>query len=70
MPQTINVAVIGPIPRDYIATHLGESIEKYGCAIYTAVVLSTLAGEGFHDYTFCVANSRFACIRLTVSTVL
>jgi adenosine kinase len=46
MSDNINVAVIGPIPRDHITTHLGETFEKYGCAIYTAVVLATLAGEG------------------------
>ena len=46
MSDKINVAVVGPIPRDRITTHLGQTVEKYGCAIYTAVVLSTLAGEG------------------------
>ena len=46
MSDKMNVAVIGPIPRDCITTHLGETVEKFGCAIYTAVVLSTLAGEG------------------------
>lgn len=46
MSEGMNVAVIGPIPRDCITTHLGETVEKYGCAVYTAVVLSTLAAKG------------------------
>jgi adenosine kinase len=41
------VAVLGPIPRDHITTHHGEVIEKYGCAMHTAIGLSRLiGGEG------------------------
>ena len=46
MSDKINVAVVGPIPHDRITTHLGHTIEKFGCAIYTSVVLSSLAGAG------------------------
>ncbi|MGB6036252.1 MAG: PfkB family carbohydrate kinase [Cryomorphaceae bacterium] len=42
-----NVAVPGPIPRDHITTHHGEVIEKYGCAMHTAIGLSRLLeGKG------------------------
>ena len=44
MGQT-GVAVLGPIPRDTIITHRGESVQKYGCAIYTAAALASLGGE-------------------------
>jgi len=40
-----NVAVLGPIPRDHITTHHGEVIEKYGCAMHTAIGLSRLIGD-------------------------
>lgn len=40
-----NVAVLGPIPRDHITTHHGEIIEKFGCAMHTAIGLSKLLGE-------------------------
>ncbi len=46
MANSFNVAVLGPIPRDHITTYQNEVVEKYGCAVYTAVVLSTLMGEG------------------------
>lgn len=46
MSHKMNVAVIGPIPRDRITSHRGETVEKFGCAVYTALVLSTLAGPG------------------------
>ena len=39
------VAVLGPIPRDRIITHRGDVLEKYGCALYTAIALSALLGE-------------------------
>lgn len=39
------VAVLGPIPRDHITTHHGEVIEKYGCAMHTAIGLSKLIGD-------------------------
>lgn len=37
-----HIAVIGPIPRDHITTHLGEVIEKYGCVMHPAIGLSRL----------------------------
>lgn len=40
-----NVAVLGPIPRDHITTHHGEIIEKYGCAMHTAIGLARLIGD-------------------------
>ncbi len=40
-----HVAVLGPIPRDHITTHRGEVIEKYGCAMHTAIGLSRLVGH-------------------------
>jgi adenosine kinase len=39
------VAVLGPIPRDYIITHENVVIQKYGCVTHTAVVLSNLLGD-------------------------
>ncbi len=39
------VAVLGPIPRDHIITHRGDVLEKYGCALYTAIALSALLGD-------------------------
>ncbi|MFZ2897546.1 MAG: PfkB family carbohydrate kinase [Saprospiraceae bacterium] len=39
------VAVLGPIPRDTIVTHHGETIQKYGCATHTCIALSRLLGE-------------------------
>ena len=38
------IAVLGPIPRDYIITHHGETIQKYGCATHTAIAVSKLLG--------------------------
>lgn len=40
-----NIAVLGPVPRDHITTHRGEVIEKYGCAMHTAIGLSKLLGK-------------------------
>lgn len=42
MTDSYNVAVLGPIPKDHITTYQNEVVEKYGCALYTAAVLSTL----------------------------
>ncbi len=42
--KNIDVAVLGPIPKDNITTHRGQVHEKYGCAIYTAVALASIAG--------------------------
>ena len=36
------VAVLGPIPRDHIVTHNGETFDKYGCVLYTVAALSSL----------------------------
>ncbi|MFT4219480.1 MAG: carbohydrate kinase family protein [Microbacterium sp.] len=38
------IAVLGPIPRDHVTTHRGDVLEKYGCALYTAIALSALVG--------------------------
>lgn len=46
MTDKINVAVVGPIPRDNITSFQGETFEKFGCAVYTAVCMSSLAGPG------------------------
>lgn len=46
MTSTFNVAVLGPIPKDHITTYRNQVVEKYGCAIYTSVVLSSLLSEG------------------------
>ncbi len=39
------LAVLGPIPRDYIITHNKEVIQKYGCVTHTAIALSNLLSE-------------------------
>ena len=39
------IAVLGPIPRDHITTYRGQVLEKYGCALYTAIALSALVGD-------------------------
>ena len=46
MPENMNIAVLGPVPRDNITTYQGEKLEKFGCAVYTAVCISALAGAG------------------------
>lgn len=46
MSDQINVAVLGPIPRDNITSYQGEKFEKFGCAVYTAACMSSLAGPG------------------------
>ncbi len=51
MSDNINVAVLGPIPRDNITSYQGETFEKFGCAIYTAVCMSSLAGPGSTVHT-------------------
>jgi adenosine kinase len=45
-PASHKVAVLGPIPRDQIVTHGGVRLEKYGCALYTAVALAALLRPG------------------------
>jgi len=44
MAENRTVAVLGPIPRDHIVTHRGETFDKYGCALYTVAALSALMG--------------------------
>jgi adenosine kinase len=45
--QDKKVVVLGPIPRDTIITHHGETIKKYGCATHTSIALANLMdGEG------------------------
>lgn len=44
MTSRRTVAVLGPIPRDHITTHRGETFDKYGCVVYTAAALSALVG--------------------------
>ncbi|MGD1847287.1 MAG: carbohydrate kinase family protein [Salibacteraceae bacterium] len=45
--QHNKVAVLGPIPRDTIISHRGETIEKYGCVTHTAIALANLMnGKG------------------------
>lgn len=44
MTSRRKVAVLGPIPRDHITTHRGETFDKYGCVVYTVAALSALLG--------------------------
>lgn len=39
------VSVLGPIPRDHIVNHHGETFKRYGAALHTSVVLSRLLGN-------------------------
>ncbi|CCH79427.1 Carbohydrate kinase, PfkB family protein [Nostocoides japonicum T1-X7] len=39
------IAVLGPIPRDRIITYRSDVLEKYGCALYTAIALAALIGD-------------------------
>lgn len=39
------IAVLGPIPRDTIRTHKGETIRKYGCVSHPVIALSKLLEE-------------------------
>jgi adenosine kinase len=52
------VAVLGPIPRDQIITHAGEKFEKYGCALYTAVALSSLLDPADTIVPICHVRRR------------
>lgn len=45
MTQKMKIAVLGPIPRDRIVTHNGETLEKYGCTLYIVAALSALLGD-------------------------
>ncbi len=46
LSDIFNLAVLGPIPRDNITSYQGENFEKFGCAVYTAACMSSLAGAG------------------------
>jgi sugar/nucleoside kinase (ribokinase family) len=46
MSKAFKIAVLGPIPRDYITTYQNDVVEKYGCVIYPVVALSRLVSEG------------------------
>jgi sugar/nucleoside kinase (ribokinase family) len=50
------VAVLGPIPRDQVETHVGERFHKYGCALYTVVALSALLDT--HDTIVPISHVR------------
>lgn len=39
------IAVLGPIPRDTIRTHKGETIRKYGCVSHPVIALAKLLAE-------------------------
>lgn len=41
----IKIATVGPIPRDTIITHNGETIKKYGCITHPTIALSRLLGD-------------------------
>ncbi|WP_224484767.1 carbohydrate kinase family protein [Robertkochia aurantiaca] len=41
----VKIAVAGPIPRDTIITHKGETIEKYGCVTHPAIALAKLLDD-------------------------
>lgn len=58
MTKKLKVAVLGPIPRDRIITYQGDTLEKYGCAIYTAAALSTLLGDMGTVHPICHVRQR------------
>ncbi len=63
-----HIAVLGPIPRDHITTHRGEVIEKYGCAMHTAIGLSKLLqGKGAVHLVSHVRKRDEGAIREIVS---
>lgn len=39
------IVVLGPIPRDYIITHHGQTLKRYGAALHTTIVLSKYLGD-------------------------
>lgn len=45
MENAFKIAVLGPIPRDYIITYEGAEVSKYGCVLYPVVALSTLMSK-------------------------
>ncbi len=58
MSDKINVAVVGPIPRDNITSYQGDTFVKFGCAVYTAVCMSSLAGPGSTIHTVSHVRER------------
>jgi len=54
--NSIEVAVLGPIPKDNIQTYRGQSVEKYGCLVYTAAAIASIAGAEAIVHT--VSNVR------------
>ena len=58
MADSFKVAVLGPIPRDRIRTYQGETLEKYGCALYTVAALSTLLGSEGQVLPICHVRQR------------
>jgi sugar/nucleoside kinase (ribokinase family) len=39
------IAIVGPIPRDHIVTHIGDQIQKWGCVTHPVIALSAMAGK-------------------------
>lgn len=58
MADNFKVAVLGPIPRDRIKTYQGETLEKYGCVLYTVAALSTLLGAEGQVLPICHVRQR------------
>ncbi|OJY31902.1 MAG: carbohydrate kinase family protein [Rhodobacterales bacterium 65-51] len=58
MSESMKIAVLGPVPRDRIVTHNGETFEKYGCATYTAAALSALLGDSGTVHPICHVRRR------------
>jgi sugar/nucleoside kinase (ribokinase family) len=58
MTGKLKIAVLGPIPRDRIVTHQGETFEKYGCTVYTAAALSALLGDSGQVLPICHVRKR------------
>ena len=46
MPDSFNIAVLGPMPHDHITTYQGDLVKKFGCAVYSVAALAALLGEG------------------------
>lgn len=65
--KDFHVAVLGPIPKDHITTHRGEVIEKYGCAMHTAIGLSRLLAE---DGTVHLVSHVRKCDEVPVKSIL
>ncbi len=54
------IAVLGPIPRDHIVTHHGETHLRYGAALHTAIVLSHYLGINGIVYPVCHVQEKDA----------